>query len=413
MWYRNKIKLKLFLNYRILVEVFTMRKFFLIIVLFIATFQQHAVALTLDELNAGAKEFGGKAKGYITTFLGAAASGSLWMAKSSWSMAKSSGFHIKNSAIGNKKLLAKATISLGGIGAVVWAGKELGLGLGYENLLSCAQDALFLGASASAIYGYKWMRHWWQLSAIEKRIENAMNNGKDKHFLFATWRYNDTDFDRPIKYPSEIKTEKDFIISTMKNDISLSDKIYIYDEAGNRVNTNDITIGKLREALIKEEEMLKKWISLVAQFGDMGEKFIQLAISKIDTKVDQNDLLSSYYNEIQKIVHYGIMFFDMGQALITTAKKDFFKDNHDSSILYKPSYNPLGWVIAPWPQKSKKLFWDLIFLYARLKAIKDIVDNSAFADEVEKTEHNKSLTLKEIISDPGFEKNLNVTANIE
>lgn len=241
-----------------------------------------------------------------------------------------------------------------------------------ENKSTVSQ---IMAASVATGFITSFVKHTLVLRDIEQRLaQSDKSTHAGKQFLFGTYLKQDPQF----AYPTDIQTHKELYAKKLSQDIHLPQKMYIKTE-----NNSLVTLKDVRQALADEKIYLETLLKNVAAYTDVPQKLLtwyqtsQYNNKRISLHADQYKYhMDNFISAIENIVKqegFNLSFYRAIKELCALN----FKEQVKKEFFYIPFFNPCTWVIAPCHYKATQVFQDLVLIYARLLAMKEIVDSDA------------------------------------
>lgn len=264
-------------------------------------------------------------------------------------------------------------------GAVLAAGTGLAV-------KKCGVQPILIGAGTlGAVYGYNYIKHWFQLRDIERSLALSLQpaSSHKNNFRFATWRQIDHYGDGFWESPHDIMLNKTAVAGKLVEDIK-SGRALVFNAHGESVSSSIVQASHIRQTLEQEKQQLADIMSFTAGFTDVPYYIVQLCIGKAEKANQQilkTNLQSTELSDHEKILQVSNLFSNFTTKDFNDFENELYKQckpHYGHSLMFFKGFNPLNWSLAPQYSKATKVYWNLFKSYIRLSVIKNIADTIKF-----------------------------------
>ena len=259
--------------------------------------------------------------------------------------------------------------------------------------ISPAKKVLIGVGSAGAFYGYKLIKHFWKLHTIEKELQSSIvSSNRNPKLPFVAWR------NAQFNTPDEIANNAKDVASSLKKD-SNSGYLVVYQHDGSMLDSKRASPDLVKE-LQREKEILKNWLSDIANMCDAPGCIIDMIVHDEDFLSSLHDGLSDNEKLLQCIerdVHTAKSHENLNDVRFLLEQQG--PPHVASWVLFRPNWKPWCWVVGPCYKKARRIYFEVFKQYVRLKALQGIVETSLSTATLKKSLQSISSDTQQLNTD--------------
>lgn len=218
-------------------------------------------------------------------------------------------------------------------------------------------------------FGYLCRKHYNELHEIERKFDLATvsASAREENFRFALWRSTEgnTSEALPWKDAVEVCEYHDDVVQQLMHDAQkCEDRVYVYNDAGLRIEPKSVDMLAIKKAIAREKRMLEAELAIVAKYTNVPDLIIQQLAPNDNTTLAPHELVLSCAQKLNDI--------EMVSKL--TVSEQVNNASRLKAIVHCDGWLPTSWTFAPCYQKASRLYLKLFSAYARLCALDTVIN---------------------------------------